>query len=63
MQHGIITAWIECKVTDNRSEAKFIGTEHKTNRNGNKPAESSFPGETGFEVAQNNSLSVVGIFL
>ena len=51
MQHGIIRTRAEGKVTDNRSKSKFIGTEHKTDRNGNKPAESSFPGETGFKAA------------
>ncbi|EOS32596.1 hypothetical protein C804_02697 [Lachnospiraceae bacterium A4] len=51
MQHGIIRTWAEGKVTDNRSKSKFIGTQHKADRNGNKPAESSFSGETGFKVA------------
>ena len=51
MHHGVIRTRAECKVTDNRSKSKFIGTEHKADRNGNKAAESGFSGETGFKVA------------
>lgn len=51
MQHGIIRTRAEGKVTDNRSKSKFIGTEHKADRNGYKPAEGSLPGETGFKTA------------
>jgi len=39
VEHGIITARVKCKVTDNGSNTKFIGTEHKSNGDGYKPVE------------------------
>ena len=51
MQHGLITAWGKCKVTDYGSDTKFIGTEHKPCDDDYKPAESSFAGKTEFKVA------------
>lgn len=51
MQHGVITARVKRKVTDYGGDAKLIRAEHKAYGNGYKPAESSFPGKTGFKVA------------
>ena len=53
MYHGVITVWAECKVTDDRGHTEFIGTQHQANGNGNEPTEGSFPGKTGFKMAQD----------
>ena len=47
MQHGVIAARAESKAMDHRSDAKFIGTEHKPYRNGDEPVESSFGENVG----------------
>lgn len=51
MQHGIVTARMERKVTDYGGDPKLIGAEHKPYSYGDKPAESGFAGKTGFKVA------------
>ena len=51
MQHGIVTARMERKVTDYGSDTKLIGAEHKPYDDSNEPAEGSFAGKTGFKVA------------
>lgn len=51
MQHGIVTARMERKVTDYGGDPKLIGAEHKPYSYDDKPAESGFAGKTGFKVA------------
>ena len=50
VDHGKVTIRGECQVTDDGGNAKFVGSEHKANGNGNKPAERSFPGEAGLKL-------------
>lgn len=42
MWHGIITARVERKVTYDRGDTQFIGTEHKPYGNSNKPVKRRF---------------------
>lgn len=42
-EHGDITIRSEGKVTDDRSDTEFVGTEHESKGNRHKPVESSFP--------------------
>ena len=51
MQQGIIAALVKRQVTDNGSDAKLIGADHKPYGNSHKPTESSLAGKTGFKVA------------
>ena len=53
VDHGKVTIWGEGQVTDDGGNAKFIGPEHKSYNNRDKPAEGCLPGKTGFELAQN----------
>ena len=53
VDHGKVTIRGEGQVTDDGGNAKFIGPEHKSYNNRDKPAEGCLPGKTGFELAQN----------
>lgn len=52
MQHGIITARAERKVTYYGSKPRFIGAEHKPYGYGRKPAESSFAFIENFQLSR-----------
>jgi hypothetical protein len=51
VDHGKIAVWRESQVPDDGGNPKFIGTEHKSYGNGNKPTEGSLARETGFKLA------------
>lgn len=53
MNQGRIAGRGECQVTEHGGNAKLVGAKHKTNANGNKPAEGGLPGETGFKLTQD----------
>jgi hypothetical protein len=50
VDHGKVAIRREGQVADDGGNAKFVGSEHKANGNGNKPAERSFPGEAGLKL-------------
>ena len=51
MDQGKVAVRGEGQIPDNGGNTKLVGTENKPYGNGNKPAEGSLPGETGFKMA------------
>ena len=52
MVHGFIKLWLQGKVTDDGGCSKFIGPDHKSNNNNDKPLKSGLSGKAGFKVIQ-----------
>ena len=50
MFHVVVERRVQGKVTDHRSDAEHIRTDHKADYNSHEPAKSGFPGKAGTET-------------